>query len=188
MQRCTSRATKSSSVGGWGHVVCGDGTGSWLFLVPISISCAFFPTCISSPWISQCPPINSLPIYIDWSWFLLSATNDHIEQQMLAFLNKKFKFYIFMALAEYFMNYWRLFVLLKSTLGKKINMKSCVLLFLTIKSQIPSHEATIKNSFLYCLSLAKIQTWYYSHNVIFSVSFYFMAIFTVYVTQENVWL
>lgn len=42
MQRWTSRATESSSVGAWGHVVCGDGTGPWLFLVPVSISCADF--------------------------------------------------------------------------------------------------------------------------------------------------
>ena len=61
---------------GWeGHVACSDGTGSCL-LVPWSTSCTYFSNLRSIPWISQNPPINSLPIYINRSWFLLFATND----------------------------------------------------------------------------------------------------------------
>lgn len=39
-----------------------------------------------------------------------------VEQQMLEFLNQKFKFYTFMAMVEYLMSYRRSFVLLKSKL------------------------------------------------------------------------
>ena len=41
-----------------------------------------------------------------------------IEQQMLEFLNNKVKFYTFIALVEYVMSNWGLFVLSKSKLEK----------------------------------------------------------------------